>query len=119
MEQDAKHRTRPSTAMLAIGLWVGWIASSWSGAGRVEAGVGRGESAGDLIALTSDLGGSGVQSLVLIDQPRKVLSIYEYDARKTKLKLSAVRHYAGDQELSEYNNDAPFVADIEKLVRQR
>jgi hypothetical protein len=71
-----------------------------------------------MLAFTKETS-TGAQILYLIDPSQKVLSVYEYDPRKSKLKLSAARHYASDQLLSEFNNDSPHVAEIDKLVRQR
>lgn len=77
------------------------------------------QASGDTIALTSE-GVGGAQWLYLIDTSRKTVCIYEFDGKKSlKMKLAAVRHYATDQDLLEYNNDSPHVADIEKLVHKR
>lgn len=69
------------------------------------------------MAFTSE--SAGGQLVYLIDQKQKVLSVYEFDGKKHKLKLAAVRHYAADHLLAEFNNEAPTVADVEQLVRPR
>lgn len=100
-----------------IGIAIGWFGTR--GDGR-EARVEASESASDsqVVSFTTQ-GAGGQQFLYLIDPTQKVLSVYEFNPRSSKLKLSAVRHYSADHRLSEFNNEPPNVADIEKLVRQR
>lgn len=73
---------------------------------------------GETVAFVNE-SASGGQFLYLIDPKQKVLSVYEFDPRKTKLKLAAVRHFSADHQLAEFNNEPPMVADIERLVRPR
>lgn len=72
----------------------------------------------EVIAFTAD-GPSSEQVLYIIDPKLKTFSLYSVDLRKTKVKLAAVRHYQADHQLAEYNNDAPLVSEIEKLVQGR
>lgn len=112
--------SRWNTAGVALfGIGTGWLlaaATVTSAPARAE--VTSVAPDANLVAITKD-SGAGTQILYLIDPQQKVLSVYEFDARKTKLKLAAVRHYSADQLLSEFNNDSPHVAEIDKLVRQR
>lgn len=71
-----------------------------------------------LVAITSRTE-TGAELICLIDPQDKVLSIYEYDSKKTRLKLAAVRQFSSDHQLAEFNNEPPKVADIEKLVHPR
>lgn len=70
----------------------------------------------DVIALTQN-GPSGVQWIYLVDVRQRVLSVYEFEPKRPKLKLSAVRQFATDQELEEYNNDPPTVGEIRRFVQ--
>jgi hypothetical protein len=74
--------------------------------------------AGETIAFTTP-SSSGGHLLYVIDGREKVLSVYEVDGKKSKLKLTAARHFQADHQLAEFNNEAPAVADIEALVRRR
>jgi 6-phosphogluconolactonase (cycloisomerase 2 family) len=60
---------------------------------------------------------TGGQVLYLVDQNQRTLTVYQYDPNKGKLKLSASRHFGADQQLLEFNNEEPHVADIERLSR--
>ncbi len=71
-----------------------------------------------MIAFTSENGPDG-KLFCLIDPKEKVLSIYEFDLKKSKLKLAAVRHVGADHQLAEFNNEEPSVSKIEQLVRRR
>ena len=106
--------------VLLVGMAVGWAAASSSNGpqARVEASVAGAGSSQELVAFATE-SPNAAQLLYLIDPKQKILSVYEFDSRKTKLKLAAVRHYSADHQLAEFNNEAPYVADIEKLVRQR
>lgn len=108
-------------SVLLTGAALGWLLGSRGpadGPARVQAGVAGGGSAPEVVAFTADAVNGG-QVLYLIDPKQKVVSLYEFDTKKAKLKLAAVRHYEADQQLSEFNNEPPTVAEIEKLVRQR
>lgn len=75
-------------------------------------------SSSDVMAITTD-SPSGTQLLYLIDARQQVFSVYEFDTKRTKLKLAAVRQYSLDHQLQEYNTESPTVSEIEKLVRPR
>lgn len=74
---------------------------------------------GDVIAFASESAQGGGQVLYLIDPKTQVFSVYDVDPRKPKVRLAGVRHYQADHQLAEFNNDPPFVADIEKMLRSR
>ncbi len=113
-----RQKTCSLVGILLLGGFAGWLAASLTALPPVKAEVATVAPGADVLAITKDTS-SGSQVLYLIDPGQKVLSVYEYDPRKSKLKLSAARHYASDQLLSEFNNDSPHVAEIDKLVRQR
>lgn len=73
---------------------------------------------GDVLAFTTE-NPNGVQHLYLIDTRQQVFSVYEFDTKKSKLKLAAARQYSADHQLQEYNTESPTVSEIEKLVRPR
>lgn len=105
--------------VLLFGGLAGWIvATQTTAVSPLRADVATVSPDAGMLAITKETS-SGSQILYLIDPAQKVLSVYEYDPRKSKLKLAAARHYASDQLLSEFNNDSPHVAEIDKLVRQR
>lgn len=99
----------------AAGLVVGWVSLYRQGTPTVEAAGASAASRGELIAISADAA-NGSHVVYLIDPHEKVLSAYQFDPKKSRMKLSAVRHYAADHQLSEFNNEPPFVADIERLV---
>lgn len=104
------------------GLAAGCLGLRLHGSTPLEARADSPEAAGagEVILVTKDSpSASSAQLLYLVDPAQKVLSVYEYDARKGKMRLSAVRHYAADHQLAEYNNEPPKVAEIEDLVRPR
>ncbi|MBY0586272.1 hypothetical protein K2X85_03795 [bacterium] len=73
-------------------------------------------SVSPMAAIVEQTPGGG-QVVYLIDQAQRTLTIYQYDPGKGKLKLSASRHIGADQQLLEFNNEEPHVADIERLSR--
>ena len=103
------------TALVAA-LAVGWLAGGLRG-DRLRA---EGVSSEAAAALTVVPGANGQEHVVyVLDGKRQAVSVYSYDVRKEKMRLSAVRRFAADHQLSEYNNEQPSVADIERLTRQR
>ena len=109
---------RNSWILIAAGIALGWFGGRFWEPATAQAGVAGAGATPELVAFASDLS-SGGQALYLIDPKTKVLSVYEFDAKKSKLKLAAIRHYAADHQLSEFNNEQPFVADIEQLIKKR
>lgn len=107
-------------AVVLVGLISGGIgAGIVGGTAKPLGAASAAPAAGEIIALTSDTS-AGAHLIYLIDARQKSICVYEYENKKQpKFRLAAVRHYATDQELAEYNNDTPHVAEIEKLVRQR
>ncbi|MGL5096950.1 MAG: hypothetical protein ACRDD1_15265 [Planctomycetia bacterium] len=104
----------------AIGVGGGWCLGWTNGGAAVVRAAPMTEPAG-LIALTASAAGSknALQLVYLVDPQAKVLSVYEYDAAKSKMKLAAVRHFGPDHQLAEFNNESPSVAEIESLGRER
>lgn len=104
-------------ALAGFGVGVWW--ASGVALPKAAAGTAGAASGGEIIAFASDVNGGANQALFLLDPKQKIFSIYDFDLRKGKLKLAAVRHFAADHQLAEFNNEPPYVAEIEKLVRQR
>ena len=114
-------RASNGTWKLVLGGLAGWaatmLASGWHAPMQAAAPPASG-SGGETIAVVSDPA-SGAQTVYVLDPKQKAFSVYVYDARKEKLRLAAARHFAADHQLSEYNNEQPSVADIERLTRER
>jgi hypothetical protein len=104
--------------MLAAGMVLGGIVCLAASRMEADGKAGTTAAAGDVASVVTS--GSGNEHWVyVLDPKQKVLSVYRFDARKEKLKLTAARRYAADHQLSEYNNEGTTVADIERLIRQR
>jgi hypothetical protein len=103
------------SAMLALGGLLGWIGANSAitaqAHGRLEVGPGT--------AVMSVVSTGNENVIYVLDPSEKAISVYKYDPRKEKLKLSAARWYSADHRLSEYNNEGTSVADIERMTRQR
>ncbi len=106
----------PGPALLMVGLVAGWWSATASGPAsgfQLRAGTAQ---AGSTIALVEQSSAGG-QVMYLVDNNQRTLTVYQYDPGKGKLKLSATRHFGADQQLLEFNNEEPHVADIERLSR--
>jgi hypothetical protein len=103
-------------ALVAAGAAASW---AWFGI-RAETPIRAdgASGAGDAVVVTP-LGPGEGESIVVLDGARKTFAVYHHDARKGKLRLAAVRRYAADQQLAEYNNEAPTVGEIERLIKTR
>ncbi|WP_145260992.1 hypothetical protein [Planctomycetes bacterium Pan216] len=97
----------------SVGWWIAQPGDAYAQASSVLPAEQKG-----IVALLSP-NQSGSQLLYLIDQPRQSLCVYSFDSKTKKLKLAAVRHFGADQQLAEFNNEPPTVAEIERLVRPR
>ena len=102
-------------ALLVAGVAAGW---AWAGRGGVPVQAAPDGGVADTVVVAPLAGGEG-EAVVVMDGSRKVFAVYHHDARKGKLRLAAVRRYAADLQLAEYNNDAPTVGEIERLTRAR
>src|SRR5262245_50493911 len=103
-------------AAFAAALAVGWLAGGMRSE-RLYAESVSSDGGSAMAVLPGTVGGEHV--IYVMDAKRQAVSVYTYEARKEKMRLSAVRRFAADQGLSEYNNEQPSVADIERLTRQR
>ncbi len=56
--------------------------------------------------------------LCLVDLRRDRLAVYQADARRSRLKLLAVRDISADWMLTDYNNDPPLPKDIRARVER-
>ena len=104
-------------ALLAAGAAAGWACF-----GRIGVSPVRAEAAGSggaSVVVTPLASGEG-ETIGVLDHAQKTFAVYSHDVRRGgKLRLSAVRRFAADLQLSEYNNDAPAVGEIERLTRTR
>ena len=103
-------------ALVAAGAAAGWALAGRGAETPVRAAP---DAAGnDTVMVAPLVGGDGI-AVVVLDSTHRTFAVYHHDARKGKLKLSAVRRYAGDMQLTEYNNEAPSVGEIERLTKSR
>lgn len=101
-------------AVLA-GLGLGWLLAQRAEPVHAQAQIAPAQG---LMALL-DGPDAGPKLLYVIDPRDRVLCIYDFDVRKNKLRLAAVRHFAADMQLAEFQNEPPTVANIEELVQKR
>jgi hypothetical protein len=102
---------------VATALIAGWLAGGGLRTERLQAETASSDAAPALTVMALPNGQEHV--VYVLDGKKQAVSVYAYDVRKEKMRLSAVRRYAADHRLSEYNNEQPSVADIERLTRQR
>ena len=60
--------------------------------------------------------GDGSVLVCLVDRTKERLAVYVADARRSRLKLLAVRDISADWALTDYNNDPPLPKDIRARV---
>ena len=60
--------------------------------------------------------GDGSVLVCLVDRTKDRLAVYVADARRSRLKLLAVRDISADWALTDYNNDPPLPKDIRARV---
>jgi len=85
---------------------------------RAEAAVAEAPSfaqGGNLVVAATPLGDTSVV-VCLVDTARQRLAVYVADARRSRLKLLAVRDISADWALSDYNNDPPLPKDVRARV---
>jgi hypothetical protein len=102
---------------LAAAVAIGWLAGGGFRPELMRAQNSNSEGSAALTVVATP--NSADHVVYVVDPKRQAVSVYSYDVRKEKMRLSAVRRYAADHQLSEYNNEQPSVADIERLTRQR
>ena len=73
------------------------------------------EPAGDLVVAATAMG-EGSVVVCLVDRTKQRLAVYVADARRSRLKLLAVRDIAADWALTDYNNDPPLPKDVRARV---
>ncbi len=103
---------------VALALWVG---SRGVSAQAQQAAVPAGAESNGMIAFTSPSPGGASQLLYLIDTRGQSFAVYRVDSQSGRgagsVKLEAARQYRFDLKLSEYNNQAPEVSQVEAMVR--
>ena len=82
--------------------------------GEERAALGPGHG---LVVSTTPLGDNEVV-ICLVDTLHQRLVVYLADARRSRLKLLAVRDISADGSLSDYNNDPPLPKDIRTRVEK-
>jgi hypothetical protein len=76
------------------------------------AGMPAGSVTGQGVVISATPLGDNEVVLCLVDAARDRLAVYVADARRTRLKLLAVRDLSADWALTDYNNDPPLPKDI-------
>ena len=100
---------------LAAGFVLAWFVGTEP---RSTAKADDSASSSRLLTVVKDVG-EGMQAVYVIDAEERTLCVYQFDARKNKIKLAAARHLKADQQLLEFNNEEPHVTDIEKLLKAK
>ncbi|MBM4017067.1 MAG: hypothetical protein FJ288_01860 [Planctomycetes bacterium] len=97
--------------MVAALAGAGLVAAGrWDAAAAAEARAGAAGGQGVVVSATP-LGDNEVV-ICLVDTSRERLAVYVADARRSRLRLLAVRDLSADWALSDYNNDPPLPKDI-------
>jgi len=101
-------------AVAAVSLWV--ADRSGGTAWAQDLGMPAAGTPGVVVSATP-FGDSEVM-ICVFDGVRQRLAVYVADARRTRLKLLAVRDVSADWALTDYNNDAPLPKDVRARVEQ-
>ena len=108
--------------VLGVGLaclGVGLRASSDSGsaAGAQTAGpVAFAPPAGSNVIVSATPMGDSSVVICVVDTAKERLAVYVADARRSRLKLLAVRDISADWALTDYNNDPPLPKDVRARI---
>jgi hypothetical protein len=70
------------------------------------------------VVVTSTAFGDGEVLLTVLDVGRQRLAVYQADAKRSRLKLLAVRDISADMALTDYNNDPPLPRDVRARVEK-
>lgn len=117
-------RARWSIALGVFGvglvcLGVGLMASSGSGsaarAGTTWPAALASAAGSNVIVSATPMGDSSVV-ICVVDTAKERLAVYVADARRSRLKLLAVRDIAADWALTDYNNDPPLPKDVRARI---
>ncbi len=102
-----------AVATLGVGLVFGDRpdAAVWAAA------VAEGAEAGEVLLSATPLGEDRVV-VCLVHTGRNRLMVYQADAKRSRLRLLAVRDISADWFLDDYNNDAPLPRDIRQRVEK-
>jgi hypothetical protein len=96
----------------ALGLAAGLALSASAGS---PSGLSGRSAAGDVVVSTSAMGDSEVV-ITILNVPEQRLAVYLADAKRTRLKLLAVRDISADMSLTDYNNEPPLPREIRARV---
>jgi hypothetical protein len=105
--------------LFALGLIGGGLAVAAAGlamSGRLDSAAFAealaGQAAGQGIVVSATPLGDSEVVICLVDTSRQRLAVYLADAKRSRLKLLAVRDIAADWSLTDYNNDPPLPKDV-------
>ena len=100
-------------------LGVGLMASSDSGSvARAQAAgpVALAPAAGPNVIVSATPMGDSSVVICVVDTVKERLAVYVADARRSRLKLLAVRDISADWALTDYNNDPPLPKDVRARI---
>jgi hypothetical protein len=100
---------------LALGLAAGLVL--WAAVGSSAAPGRSGGAAGDVVISTTVMP-DGEVVVTILNVPLERMALYAADAKRSRLRLLAVRDISADMGLTDYNNDPPLPRDI-KDIRAR
>jgi hypothetical protein len=123
-EAEAGSRPAWTLAVLVLGVGLGALGvglatsarsggEAWAAAAAHEA-LGAPGNAGALVS-TAVLSDSEVV-ICIADPQRHRLAVYVADAKKSRLRMLAVRDIAADWALTDWNNDPPLPKDVRARV---
>jgi hypothetical protein len=78
----------------------------------------RAQPAGELIAMSFDIGG-GRQQITLVDPRTHMMSVYHVDPASGELSLKSVRNVHWDLQMDEFNGTNPSPREIRSLLGNR
>jgi hypothetical protein len=107
------------SAVGLIGLGVGLMASSDSGsAARAQTAglVALAPASGPNVIVSATPMGDSSVVICVVDTAKERLAVYVADARRSRLKLLAVRDISADWALTDYNNDPPLPKDVRARI---
>jgi hypothetical protein len=102
---------------LTAGLVGAGLALAASASSSAPADTAR-RSASDFV-VTSTAMPDGDVAVTILDVAQQRLAFYVADAKRTRLKLLAVRDISADMSLTDWNNDPPLPKDVRAMVEKR
>jgi hypothetical protein len=103
---------------LAAGLTVAGLTLSASAGSPAPAEAAVRRAASDCVVSSTAMP-DGEVAITLLDLASQRLVVYVADAKRSRLKLLAVRDISSDMLLTDYNNDKPLPREIKALLENK